>query len=356
MSNTVNLLALCGLNPQVITETMWVLLRDGYSIETINIITTDIGKRLFDKKITNVEGSLEDLWKMFSHKPIPLDKFQFHIIKSKQNKDITDILTVDDHLAATKLIGEKVWCMTRESEPALHASIAGGRKTMGVILSTAMSLFARPQDCLSHVLVSPDIEKDTGFLYPKTKDISGNSYIQLLNIPFPRLSPLIPNITLPNSMEKLIEQLDERLSDVDMIVLDIKNRQLIVRNKVVKLPPLLAAVYLLFIRDRQKNENGIEPRYLDINFMAKCYSDVGTNKNKVIKLTQKLDSEAVHLWLLEQISCLRRILNDTLGPSLAQEVGIESIGKRPRTRYRLRMPSWRISIISGNSSTDINSK
>ncbi len=345
MSGAVNLLALCGLNPQVVTETMWALLRDGYSIKTVSIITTDIGKRLFDIKITNVDNSLENLWSMFNHKAISPDEFKFHIIKNEQNENIIDILSKEDHLAATKLIGEKVWLMTRDKEPALHASVAGGRKTMGVILSTAMSLFARPQDCLSHVLVSPDIEKNTEFLYPNTKSINGHSYIHLLNIPFPRLSPLIQNMPLPNSMEKLIEQLDDRLSDVDVVTLNIKNRQLIVRDKIVRLSPLIAAVYLLFVRHRQEDENGIEPRYLDVDFIAKCYSDVGVDKNKIVKLTKKLDSEIVHLWLLEKISCLKRVLNDALGPNLAQEVGIESVGKRPRTRYRLRMPSWRVKIL-----------
>ncbi len=345
MSSAVNLLALCGLNPQVVTETIWALLREGHSIKTVNIITTDIGKQLFDMKITNVNNSLTNLWSMFNHKPMSPHEFQFYIIKNEQNENITDILSIDEHLAATKLIGEKVWLMTREKESVLHASVAGGRKTMGVILSTAMSIFARPQDCLSHVLVSPDFEKDTEFLYPDTKNIDSHSYIHLLNIPFPKLSPLIQNMTLPNSMEKLIEQLDNRLSDVDIINLDIKNRQLMVRDKVVQLPPLLAAVYLLFVRHRQEDENGIEPRYLDAEFMAECYQDVGVDKNKVTRLTKKLDSEVAHLWLLEKISCLKRILNDTLGSTLAQEIGIESIGKRPRTRYRLRVPSWRVNVI-----------
>jgi CRISPR-associated protein (TIGR02584 family) len=56
--------------------------------------------------------------------------------------------------------------LTADPDCAIHASIAGGRKTMGFYLGYALSLFGRPQDRLSHVLVSSPFESNQNFFYP----------------------------------------------------------------------------------------------------------------------------------------------------------------------------------------------
>lgn len=49
----------------------------------------------------------------------------------------------------------------------IHASLAGGRKTMSYYLGQAMNLFGRKQDRLSHVLLKPEYEYQVGnFYYP----------------------------------------------------------------------------------------------------------------------------------------------------------------------------------------------
>ncbi|MEZ5643338.1 MAG: CRISPR-associated ring nuclease Csm6 [Burkholderiaceae bacterium] len=63
--------------------------------------------------------------------------------------------------AITALVAE----LTRDAQAALHVSIAGGRKTMGFYLGYAFSLFARPQDELSHVLVSAPFESHPEFFF-----------------------------------------------------------------------------------------------------------------------------------------------------------------------------------------------
>ena len=45
--------------------------------------------------------------------------------------------------------------------PRLHASIVGGCKTMSTRLAAVISMFNRPQDVLSHILVTdPRYEND----------------------------------------------------------------------------------------------------------------------------------------------------------------------------------------------------
>jgi CRISPR-associated protein (TIGR02584 family) len=49
----------------------------------------------------------------------------------------------------------------------IHASLAGGRKTMSYYLGQAMNIFGRPNDKLSHVLLKPEYElKVSNFFYP----------------------------------------------------------------------------------------------------------------------------------------------------------------------------------------------
>ncbi|MBV5299598.1 MAG: TIGR02584 family CRISPR-associated protein, partial [Rhodoferax sp.] len=76
-----------------------------------------------------------------------------------------DIRSPADNRAAADFITAQVRAITADSGCALHASIAGGRKTMGFYLGYALSLFGRPQDRLSHVLVSEPFESSYDFFY-----------------------------------------------------------------------------------------------------------------------------------------------------------------------------------------------
>ena len=89
--------------------------------------------------------------------------------------------------------------LTLDKDSALHASIAGGRKTMGFFLGYALSLFGREQDRLSHVLVSAPYESHPEFFYPSQSSeliyslSNGQSFnkrdaeIALAEIPFVRM-------------------------------------------------------------------------------------------------------------------------------------------------------------------------
>jgi CRISPR-associated protein (TIGR02584 family) len=76
------------------------------------------------------------------------------VIIGPDENPLEDIVTEADNVAVADFITEKVRAVTADPEASLHVSIAGGRKTMGFYLGYALSLFGRPQDRLSHVLVS----------------------------------------------------------------------------------------------------------------------------------------------------------------------------------------------------------
>lgn len=69
---------------------------------------------------------------------------------------LPDIRDNDDNLSAADFIAGLVEELTKDSESVLHASIAGGRKTMSAHLQTAMMLFMRRGDSISHVVLTQD--------------------------------------------------------------------------------------------------------------------------------------------------------------------------------------------------------
>ncbi|MCW8109601.1 CRISPR-associated ring nuclease Csm6 [Alteromonas ponticola] len=86
----------------------------------------------------------------------------------------------------------------------IHASIAGGRKSMTFLLGYAMSLFGRENDTLSHVLVSdPDVERSAEFFYPTIssqkhriadKEVDfANVEVMLADIPLVKMSMNMPD-------------------------------------------------------------------------------------------------------------------------------------------------------------------
>ena len=59
--------------------------------------------------------------------------------------------------------------LTADPDTRIHASLAGGRKTMSFYMGYAMSLLGREQDELSHVLISPPaLENSPDFWWKPT--------------------------------------------------------------------------------------------------------------------------------------------------------------------------------------------
>ncbi len=73
-------------------------------------------------------------------------------------KPLMDIRTAEDTEVAADHITDHVRKLTRDQDSALYVSIPGSRKTPGLCTGSALSLYSRRQDRLSHVLVSAPYE------------------------------------------------------------------------------------------------------------------------------------------------------------------------------------------------------
>ena len=328
-----NVLALCGLAPAVVTEALWDLLRAKVEIATVHIVTTQEGARRFKEKLEGTNGAIARLWQLWaSGRDLP--KIHLHVI------DCVDMVREEDHWKMADQIGRLVHDLTREGQLPLQACAAGGRKTMSILLALAMSLYARPQDRLVHILTDPTYEANPLFFFP---DPHEEASIHPIDIPFPRLARLIPEGSTQN-LTKLVQMLDDRLKNTELLSIIPHQCQLKLREHNVRLPPRLMAVYLMFVHHRQGSNEGFSLNNPDISLLLMCCKATNMSPEISQSLATRLTQEDPKPWFLEQISRLRSLFSEQLGHVLAQEIGIEKLGKAPNTFYRLRLAPWQISI------------
>jgi CRISPR-associated protein (TIGR02584 family) len=208
MSQKHVLLSVTGMSPQVVTETLYAIHRDNRPWpEEIQVITTARGAQQVQEGLL-ARGNLQQLCEDYS-RPVPeFGPDQILVVPDAAGAPVDDARTLSDHEALADFITRTVFNLTRQAPPGeaeicLHASLAGGRKTMTFYLGYAMSLFARPDDCLSHVLVDAQYEGQPDFYYPtpgprefKTRNgevlDAAEAEVTLADIPFIRHRDYLP--------------------------------------------------------------------------------------------------------------------------------------------------------------------
>lgn len=170
------LIATVGTSPQVVTETLYAIHHDNQQWpDEIFLITTTVGKE------KAVEGLLEaaHLQRLCRQLQRPQPAFSAEhvlVVPGADGTQVEDARSLADHEALANFIMTEVRNRTSgtgtgtsgsgSGSGSIHASLAGGRKTMTFYIGYAMSLFGRTQDRLSHVLVSEGYESVPGFWFP----------------------------------------------------------------------------------------------------------------------------------------------------------------------------------------------
>ena len=206
------LLATTGASPQVVTETLYAIHHENLQWpDDIYLITTSFGKKAAVKGLLE-EGHLQRLC-IELNRPMPTFNADHVLVTpGADGAEVEDARSLADHEALANFIMTEVRNRTASPDTILHASLAGGRKTMTFYIGYAMSLFGRAQDTLSHVLVSEGYENLRGFWFPtqaephrnvvdnkgKTLDASA-AHVTLAPIPFIRHRRNLPQVLLQNS-------------------------------------------------------------------------------------------------------------------------------------------------------------
>ncbi|MFA0465417.1 CRISPR-associated ring nuclease Csm6 [Vibrio breoganii] len=263
------LVTVLGSSPAVITETFYALHKRNQTPDKLIIFTTSHGKHKFHQ--LNVTQKLQQLCS--EQEITTFDPSNIDIFVAKNNEgELEDIRCENDQVVMADFLTSHIRTITSPKNTRVHASIAGGRKSMSFYMGYIFSMFAREQDTLSHVLVPPDYEA-TDFFFPTQesqtvhyfdaklqkmmpKIIDGepldakNAVIELAEIPFIRL-----NTSLTKSKESIT--LDKNTSYSDSIrayqlaqaphniriTVDTKGHNILVNDKVVELSAEYYAYY-----------------------------------------------------------------------------------------------------------------
>jgi CRISPR-associated protein (TIGR02584 family) len=224
-----NLLIATGQSPQVVTETVFELNRaEGLQPGAVHVITTRVGRAYGRAQLlgepqtdpargTPIEG-VENRWPQFcedvlgrsaegGEAPVELT---FHVPEVGA-EGLDDIRHQGDDTRFANLCYALVEELTRDDELPLIGSIAGGRKTMSAHLMTALTVYGRPDDRLTHILLSdPSLERDRSFFYPEQGSPRYGQLLNLVDIRFPRLRSLLE--------EDLIGGLPDGRQDLEAIL------------------------------------------------------------------------------------------------------------------------------------------
>ena len=163
------LLAVSGMSPQIVTETVYALAHQQppFIPDEIHLISTTSGAKKANLELLHPKtGKFHQLCRDYNLPAIQFNADSIVVITDKDSNPLDDIKTPTQNEAAADFITNVVSRLTRDNDAAVHVSIAGGRKTMGYYLGYALSLYGRAQDRLSHVLVTERYESLRDFFYP----------------------------------------------------------------------------------------------------------------------------------------------------------------------------------------------
>ena len=231
------LLAVTGLSPAVVTETLWALAHSEPAIipNRIEFITTLTGAIQLEKQLFSPLPEWHDstVWETLRHRlqagPDQLIAQPPRIIHhpdttTGRSAPLDDIISLADNHASAECIFAAVLDIVRDPKNQLIASIAGGRKTMGALLHSAVSLIGRESDRLTHVLVSSPFDTLPGFFFPHQPGNPlldrqfrafdpADARLYLTDVPFVPLRNRFKDLNdLPSSFHRLRDDLCQRLS------------------------------------------------------------------------------------------------------------------------------------------------
>ncbi len=220
--NNINhtLLAITGLSPQVVTETLYGIHKQGlpWPNELI-ILTTQQGaeqaKLGLCHPASNQEHSMLDRCCIDLKRPQIRD-IKIEVVPDHAGNSIDDARTKEDQEALADYIVKRVAQLCSDPQRTLHASLAGGRKTMTFFLGYAMTLFARPDDQLSHVLISPvEYEGLRDFYYPTPyiNSIDGKGANQRLDTHESKVQVMLADIPFIRQRDQLKQGVLTRFSN-----------------------------------------------------------------------------------------------------------------------------------------------
>lgn len=351
------LVAVTGLSPQVVTETVYALAvqrKPAWIPTEIRVISTSEGAERARLTLLGKDpGWFHRLRRDYGLPPIRFDESLIRGLRRKGGGALDDIRTAADNEAAADALLEEIRDATAKAD-AVHVSIAGGRKTMGFFAGYALSLLGREQDALSHVLVEPPFESHPDFFYPSpTPRIiytpppqsrpldASRAKVTLAEIPFVRLRRLLARSRkgAGGSFAEAVEAAQEAVGP--NVIIRLNEGILEAGGERIRLRRAELAFYAMIARATAEGRTVECPpeapdEALGGRFLAE-YDRIQTGREGAAKTREALKKGMDRAYFLERKSRISRALREALGTAKAAIYDIQAAGKRPETSYALRL-------------------
>lgn len=361
------LLAVTGLSPQILTETLYALgvadTGEGQPFipTEIHLLTTAEGARLARTALLHPDGGqFHALLADYPELGRPaFDEAHIHVINGANGHPLPDIRTPEENARAADAITALMADLTRDTQAALHVSIAGGRKTMGFYLGYAFSLFARPQDELSHVLVSAPFENHPDFFFPPstprrlaTRDgqhiDTADARITLARIPVVRLRHGQPQALLDGhaSFGDTVAAIEQSLTPPRLHI-DLARKLVLCGATTVQLPPQQLAWLAWWAQNTLQSRGPQSWRSADWPaFLALYRQVVGIDAVAFENTKQRLQNEGMEQkeFFEQNNAKLERRLKAQLGLAAVPYL-LATGGKRPHTARGLALQAQAITLL-----------
>ncbi|WP_133405877.1 CRISPR-associated ring nuclease Csm6 [Parashewanella tropica] len=349
------LLAIIGSSPQVLTETLYGIYKSGKPYpQKVIVVTTKSCKSKLEAGLF-INNKLAQLEQEYSLPSLNSNDIDIQIITDKHGNEIFDAKSIEDQATMANFITGKVYELTEDEGNSIHASIAGGRKTMAFYLGYAMSLFGRSQDTLSHVFVNDEFEFNDEFWFPtiSSNEIPNNkkkeeilntrdAVITLAEIPFVRMRQLVPKQLIQSlqntSFSKTVDTYNSIESNSLSIKFNFKARRLLISGILVKLTAKECAFYAWLARKGAKglvidryfeDEVSYSEEFLELFEVLsndnRVYSTFGLTpedfKERLTSSLKPMDRQFVQTCRTN----LNRKLFSLFPPNIAEKISINSI-------------------------------
>ena len=234
------LISVLGTIPAIITETVWALASEDPKVipDDVVVLTTEKGADSLQKLLLQETKTQPSVWHQLRRELLKSDsdlasKLQLRVeviqVESQEGVRVSaiDIRSFAENTNCANQILASVRQYCNLDDCQVIASIAGGRKTMGVLLYGAMTLAAKESDRLTHVLVSEPYENCREFFYPSQKKqkcpsiqtdntvcLAKNAKVELVDIPFVPLKKGLTSAPIPElSFGGLVKHYSAELCD-----------------------------------------------------------------------------------------------------------------------------------------------
>ncbi len=365
------LLAVTGLTPQVVTETLYALAcrtEDPWIPHEVHLITTSTGASNAQLNLLNPDGWFHRLCADYHLPAIAFPEANIHVLCDDQGQPLEDIRTQAHNTLAADFITEVVRQLTADPQSELHVSIAGGRKTMGYYLGYALSLYGRPQDRLSHVLVSDPYETNREFYYPTPylhrihskrgdKEVTldaRHAVVDLAAIPFVQLRQGLPdNLRHGQTTFTRAVATANRGMEPPRLEIDISQYQVRADDQVVKLSETECLVLLWLAQRAARGEAATDWSARDmaeefLGLVAQVTNPMSGHYDRIARTFEESHFVAVRIgkYFEPHKSRINKVFEQTLGTLPAARYQIDRVRHAERTYFCLPLEPDQISIQS----------